>query len=467
MRVDNWLVLYAMTFTMVGCNSLTVSIVTKGGNFSNVISIFEEEEQMVHFILQDVTTRDGIITLQISSKSGWTHAIAHPHQFTFGVTESDDIGSLGLTEDDSMLGSFNMTGEFVGFSEVIFLSNSTRSGTAQTSNTLNIKVKRSDPLLSNIFIVTIIILVSIAYVSLGCAIDFNIVIATMKRPVAPIIGLASQFIFMPLISYAIGYGLWYDNAPMWLGLFLTGSSPGGGASNMWTYLLGGSLDLSVTMTFISTVIAFGALPLWILALGGTIYRDGEFGSALPFDRIAGLIIGLVVPCAVGLAIQRYKPKVAKKIEKAIKPISLFFIIFVTAFGTYANYYIFFFFTWKVFVSGMCLPWLGFTFGVVFSKVTGRSWEETIAISVETGIQNTGIAIGVLKVALAPYAPLGDITMVVPVAVAMLTPIPLVIMLIGMKIRAKLSAVKSVEENPNSLSTITDSNNYGTNTSNGI
>ncbi|MPC35337.1 P3 protein [Portunus trituberculatus] len=99
---------------------------------------------------------------------------------------------------------------------------------------------------------------------------------------------------------------------MWLGLFLTGCSPGGGGSNIWTYLLGGSLDLSVTMTFISTVTAFAALPIWVA------------------------------------------------------------------------------------VAGLLLPWLGFAFGAVVSLMCHRKLEEIIAISIETGIQNTGISIGVLK-----------------------------------------------------------------------
>lgn len=41
---------------------------------------------------------------------------------------------------------------------------------------------------------------------------------------------------------------------------------------MWTYLLDGSLDLSVTMTFISTVGAFLALPMWVYALARTIFQ---------------------------------------------------------------------------------------------------------------------------------------------------------------------------------------------------
>ena len=42
-----------------------------------------------------------------------------------------------------------------------------------------------------------------------------------------------------------------------LGMFAVGCSPGGGASNMYAYLLEGDVSLSVTMTLISTVAALG------------------------------------------------------------------------------------------------------------------------------------------------------------------------------------------------------------------
>lgn len=42
-----------------------------------------------------------------------------------------------------------------------------------------------------------------------------------------------------------------------LGLFVLGCCPGGTASNFWCILLGGDINLSITMTFISTVAALG------------------------------------------------------------------------------------------------------------------------------------------------------------------------------------------------------------------
>ncbi len=47
------------------------------------------------------------------------------------------------------------------------------------------------------------------------------------------------------------------------------------------------------------------------------------------------------------------------------------------------------------MTGMALPWLGFAFGFITARSLGRSMEDTIAIAIETGVQNTGVSIVIL------------------------------------------------------------------------
>ena len=77
---------------------------------------------------------------------------------------------------------------------------------------------------------------------------------------------------------------------------------------------------------------------------------------------------------------------------------------------------------QVLVSGMALAWLGYAFGFLFSIICRQSWMDAMAVAVETGVQNTGIAIFILRVTLEQ--PAADINTVVPVAVAIFTPLPL-------------------------------------------
>ena len=61
-------------------------------------------------------------------------------------------------------------------------------------------------------------------------------------------------------NFQLGYGLaealGFDPA-FAFGLITMACSPGGGSSNVWVKLLGGDLDLSLTMTSISTIAALG------------------------------------------------------------------------------------------------------------------------------------------------------------------------------------------------------------------
>ncbi len=92
----------------------------------------------------------------------------------------------------------------------------------------------------------------------GCFIPRALSYQVLVRPVGPAIGFVSQFVFMPLIAFAVGELVLTQDYER-LGLLVLCSSPGGSASNFWTAMLGGDVNLSVTMTFVSSVGSFGEM----------------------------------------------------------------------------------------------------------------------------------------------------------------------------------------------------------------
>uniref|UniRef100_A0A2P2HWE9 P3 protein-like n=1 Tax=Hirondellea gigas TaxID=1518452 RepID=A0A2P2HWE9_9CRUS len=426
-------------------------------NNSVVTSLDLKEGELQHLTLYLENIPDyytGELLLEIVSPDGLEHLKITPPSFVINKNVTTATKPPGFPSDYAILtdaspgkqdgestragrkvsessgrymeGELDVSGVFLGFSEVRFVLSDGQDHDLKevdSSSSVPVKVQRGAHVLDKIFVLVVILLVIIVYINMGCAIDLDVIKETLRRPVAPVVGLLTQYLVMPLLSYGLGYVFLSSTPALWLGLFVTGCSPGGGGSNMWTYLLGGSLDLSVTMTFISTVAAFAAMPLWLWALAPTIFQDGQFDSP-PYRNIGMLVLGLIVPISVGLALKRCCPKGASLLKKLLKPLSLFFIIFVMSFGIYAYWFIFQFFTWRVAVCGLCLPLFGFMAGGCAALVLKRNTAESIAISVETGLQNTGLAIGLLKIALSSFAPLGDIAMVVPIAVATLTPVPL-------------------------------------------
>ena len=132
----------------------------------------------------------------------------------------------------------------------------------------------------------------------------------------------------------------------------------------------------------------------------------ETDIIIPYYKICTYAFCLIVPLGIGILISRYLPKVGKFMVRILKPVALFLILFILIFGVWANFYMFELMDWKVLLTGMMLPWLGFAFGCTFSRLCNRSIEDVIAIAIETGIQNTGVSIFILWFTLDH--PVGDL-----------------------------------------------------------
>lgn len=132
---------------------------------------------------------------------------------------------------------------------------------------------------------------------------------------------------------------------MQLGMFFTGVSPSGGASNVWTVILEGNMDLSITMSAISNLAAFGMMPLWIFTLGKEIFNRGDL--AVPYTQILTYVVALIVPLALGFLMQRYMKRFAQFMARILKGFSTLLILFIIVFAIITNLYLFELFSWQV------------------------------------------------------------------------------------------------------------------------
>ena len=187
-----------------------------------------------------------------------------------------DLNKIPAHENDgNWTWTFNITANFLGFAKVHAKTLQVKSNEEKVEGkekVLPVSVVRKKTIQSKLFAYSVAILVSLAYINMGCAMDLQVVKETLKKPIGPMIGFVCQYVFMPLIAFGLGFifpaaeilgQTASTHTPMRLGLFVTGCSPGGGASNIWTVMFGGNLDLSITMTAISTFAAFFMMPAWI------------------------------------------------------------------------------------------------------------------------------------------------------------------------------------------------------------
>merc|ERR1711865_1234562 len=106
---------------------------------------------------------------------------------------------------------FSINGKFLGFTNIKAELKDQRSS--------KVLVEKKKTIQSKLFSYSVAILVSLAYINMGCAMDLEVVKKTLKKPVGPLIGFICQYFIMPLISYGLGYIFGAKNAPMRLGLF--------------------------------------------------------------------------------------------------------------------------------------------------------------------------------------------------------------------------------------------------------
>lgn len=416
--------------------------------------IKEGERSEVTFVI-----KEGNVTLASSSEE--TEKIIVSVRITIVPEKSNIIEIIGnttrticLRSGEERNHSFVVNGVFLGYSKVYvtlypfggdcrdnvkagFQNSQDLYGNDDEIKAISTTIYKYDYLVSvsprpslfaDLFAGLMALIISINYINMGCQLNLGSIWEVLKKPVGPIIGFVCQFIFMPLASYGIGY-LIFEDKNLRLGLFTLGCSPGGSMSNFWTLLFNGDLNLSVTMTFISTVAALGMMPLWIFTLGTTLFRDGKV--TLPYLNLVGSLILLTLPIGIGMLIRRYKVKLANFSEKIIRPFTIFCIVIGIGVGCYANFYIFIMFTWKIVLAGLAVAWGGYTFGALAAWISRLKKSQIIAVAIETAFQNGGVAFVMLILSLPQ--PDASLTAVPVVAQLIVTGLPMWLILSVMKI----------------------------------
>ena len=145
--------------------------------------------------------------------------------------------------------------------------------------------------------------------------DFVRVVKTPK-PIA--VGVLLQFLVMPLAALLVSRVLGLS-PELTIGMVLVGATAGGTSSNVMTWLAGGHVALSVSMTMVSTLISVVATPLITLLLLGQSIDVPVLGMLLSIAQlvVAPIVLGVVIHHLLGTHIQRVEPALATLAMAAI------------------------------------------------------------------------------------------------------------------------------------------------------
>ena len=192
----------------------------------------------------------------------------------------------------------------------------------------------------------------------------------------------------------------------------------------------------------------GMMPLWLFSLG-RFFLDFD-RIKLPYENMAISLLSIVVPVILGLILRRWKPRIATIVSRILRPFAALFILFIITFGSYANQYFYKLLgkTYYLIPATILLPSIGFVLGLLISWLLRRDAKRMMTIALETAIQNSTIAIFLVLATFPP--PDNDLAAIVPIAVAMFTPVVLVCIYGVFMLHRKLTEDKKYKLETDSL-----------------
>ncbi len=223
--------------------------------------------------------------------------------------------------------------------------------------------------------------------------DFKLV---FERPRDVMMGALAQFTIMPLLAWLLAKGF---NLPPELaaGVILVGTCPGGTSSNVMTYLARGDVALSVSMTMTTTILAPIVTPLLTWWLAGAWV---EISLAAMMMSIVQVVI---LPIVLGILINSFFETQVQRVVKILPLVSVIAIVLIVG-GVVAVS------SQRIMETGllimlvvMCHNLLGYGTGFLLAKALHMDLAKAKAISIEVGMQNSGLATSLAMLHFGPAA----------------------------------------------------------------
>ena len=222
--------------------------------------------------------------------------------------------------------------------------------------------------------------------------DFRVV---LTHPKDVLMGCLAQFTIMPLMAWILTK-VFQLPAELAIGVILVGCCPGGTASNVITFLAKGDLALSVGMTAVSTVLAPLLTPLltWLLA--------GQMVDVDTWGMLQSILYVVIAPILAGFLIQKYFPAFTRKVVPYLPAFSTLMITAVVAIVVSHN-------ASKLLTGGLMVVMVvvlhnlsGLGTGYLLGRLLGMTEAKRRAISIEVGMQNSGLATSLAALHFAAY-----------------------------------------------------------------
>lgn len=246
-----------------------------------------------------------------------------------------------------------------------------------------------------------VINIALAFIMFGVALGIRIedFRRIALRPKAFVVGEISQFVLLPAVTFVLVLALRKFITPtVAFGMILVASCPGGNISNFITSLAKGNSALSVSLTAFSTVGAIVITPLNFAFWGGLYSSASHFLRPIEIPVIQvfqTVFILLGIPLLVGLFVAWKFPKFTTRISGPIRIGSIVFFALLVVLALANNFSIFLHYIGYIFIIVLIHNAVSLSAGYFAGSVSQLQPIDRRTVAIETGIQNSGLALALL------------------------------------------------------------------------
>ncbi|MBE6442783.1 MAG: bile acid:sodium symporter family protein [Desulfovibrio desulfuricans] len=229
---------------------------------------------------------------------------------------------------------------------------------------------------------------------MGMTLRLNDFTCVFSRPRPLLLGLAAQFVCMPLAAFGLCKALALP-PELAMGVILVGTAPGGTASNVLTYIAGGDVPYSVALTALATLVSLGLMPVLTWFLGGVW---------VPVDMAAlffSILKIVILPVALGLAAHRFCEGLCSRALPYLPAASALTITLVVAGIIAVNAANILNAGVAVFAAVICHNLFGLGLGYLAGTLWKFDMPRRRALCLEIGTQNSGLASALALVHFTP------------------------------------------------------------------
>ena len=215
-----------------------------------------------------------------------------------------------------------------------------------------------------------------------------------RQPKPIMIGLALQYSVMPALAYFIARVMGLDEQ-LALGLIIVGCCAGGTASNVITYLAGGNVALSISMTLVSTLLGVLLTPWLIQFYAGHLVIIEVLPMLVTISKI------VLIPVLLGTGLRYCFDRQIQKIQWLLPHVSTVLIVFIIAIVVALNAARFSQIGTILVLAIMLHNGLGLLIGYGVAKLCSLADADVKAVAIEVGMQNSGLGVALAIKYFAP------------------------------------------------------------------